>query len=929
MSITSGTNVGPYEILSPLGAGGMGEVYRAHDKRLNRDVALKVLPQAFAEDPYRMARFEREAQFLASLNHAKIAAIYGLEESGSTRALVMELVEGPTLAERIGRASASARPRAAAASTAQSSAAASGTKTGERTSSAPGAHRAALPIDEALQIAQQVAEALEYAHEHGVVHRDLKPANIKVTPDGCVKVLDFGLAKAMGPEDTSGDMANSPTLSVAMTQEGLILGTAAYMAPEQARAKPVDRRADIWAFGCVLYEMLSGRRAFDGETTSDILAAVIRAEPDWTALPETTPPAMQKLVRRCLQKDVRQRLQAIGDARIAIEETLSGADAEPAVAIGDGRIAEGKRHSLLRHALPWVLGAAAILFAAIAAWFVFQPKPQQAVIRFPIAPPENATLPYGGETDLSPDGRNLAFIAQAGPNEPLMLWVRPLNSLTAELIPGTEGATAPFWSPDSQEIGFYTDSQLEKVAIGGGTPQALCGTTTPEGASWNRNGVILLTSQNGLYRVPDSGGTPALIVAPNPARHETSYRSPHFLPDGRHFLFQIATGVAGGNFIAVGSLDSKSVDYLVQADSNAVYAPPGYLLYLNRTTLMARPFNAKALRFTGQPVPVARNVGQSGGGYGYFSVSPTGILAFATSLNANIHQMVWFNRAGQKIGTVGQPDFFFNPALSPDGTRLAVGVGQSSNRDIWVYDLKRGTAARLTFNPANDFDPAWSADGNRILFSSDRSGPIEIYQKDSNGLGSTQPVLQSRDQTKMLNDVSADGRYVIYDAPTGANTVDLWILPLFGHGKPFLFVQNGFVSVGARFSPNGHYVAYSSNETGRMEVYVQTFPQQTGKWEISTSGGGEPMWRRDGKELFYLSLDNKLMAVPVNIDAAAFQPGIPQELFQAQPTPPQHLRNVYVASPDGQRFLMLMPAGENKPQPITVVVNWPALVKKQ
>ncbi len=470
--------IGPFQILAKIGEGGMGEVYRARDTRLNRDVAIKVLPRAFAEDPYRMARFEREAQLLASLNHAKIAAIYGLEESGSTRALVMELVEGPTLAERIGRASASARPKAASASPAQTAAAGSGAKASAHSGgSAGGGRKKAIPIDEALPIAQQVAEALEYAHEHGVVHRDLKPANIKVTPDGDVKVLDFGLAKAMGPEEGSGDISNSPTLSMAMTEAGLIIGTAAYMAPEQAKGKPVDRRADVWAFGCVLYEMLSGQKAFEGETVSDILAAVIRAEPDWTVLPADTPPAVQRLVRRCLQKDPHQRLQAIGDARIAIEETLSGATTDAETASYASKVPEATRTSRLRRALPWALGATTIALAGFAAWLLLQPKPRESVVRFPVPQPESAEFFDGGEGSISPDGRTLAFVALPGPGKPTVLWVRPLDSLTAVAIPETEHASLPFWSPDSQWIGFYalvpSGVKLEKVAASGGTPHAL------------------------------------------------------------------------------------------------------------------------------------------------------------------------------------------------------------------------------------------------------------------------------------------------------------------------------------------------------------------------------------------------------------------------------------------------------------------------
>jgi len=892
--------IGHYQVIAKLGEGGMGEVYRARDAKLGRDVALKLLPTAMAHDGQSLARLEREARTLAALNHPSIAAIYGLEESEGLRALVMELVEGETLSEHMrGTGGAGEKP---------------------------------LSPEEALSIAKQIAEALEYAHERGVIHRDLKPANVKITPEGAVKVLDFGLAKVLSDQDsmTPAIPANSPTLSAIATQAGIILGTAAYMAPEQAKGKQVDRRADIWAFGCVLYEMLAGKKPFEGETISDLLAAVIRGEPEWMALPETTPPAMRRLIWRCLQKDVRQRLQAIGDARIAIEEMLSGAGADAETAISDGPIPQAKRTSPLHGALPWALGASTVLLAAVAAHLAFQSKPPQSAIRFAVPPPENTEFIYGGEMGISPDGHDLAFIAQAGLDKPWVLWLRPLDSMTAVPIQGTEGAAAPFWSPDSQEIGFYAGGKLEKVAASGGPPQTLCDANNTAGADWSRDGVILFTNQRSIYRVPETGGTPTLVAAPDPARHETAYRSPVFLPDGRHFLFQSSTGAPGERFIAVGSLDSKNVELLTQASTNAAYAPPGYLFYMNRSTLMARPFDAKALRFTGQPVPVAENVAESGGGYGYFSVSPTGVLAYATGSGTATSQMYWFNREGQKLGTVGQPGIYTDPALSPDGARLAVGVGERGKRDIWVFDLKRGTASRIdfNFNPADDMRPAWPADGTRIFFSSDRSGDWDIYQKAADGLGSTELVFQSKGQAMGLDDLSADGRYAIYTSPTGPALADLWVLPLFGDRKPFAFVQGGFGADSARFSPNGRYVAYSSNETGRDEVYVQTFPQHTGKWQISASGGEGPTWRRDGKELFYLAPDNKLMALAVSTDSASFQAGIPKELFQAQLIPSRTLRNIYVVSPDGQRFLMLVPAGEAKPSPITVVVNWPTLLKK-
>ncbi|HVN92166.1 MAG TPA: protein kinase [Terracidiphilus sp.] len=893
---TSRRQIGQYEVIGKLGAGGMGEVYRARDARLERDVALKILPASLAQDGHSLARLEREARTLAALNHPNIAVIYGLEEGEGLRALVMELVEGETLAEKIhGVTGRSAR---------------------------------CLSAEEALPIAKQIAEALEYAHERGVIHRDLKPANVKITPEGTVKVLDFGLAKVLSDQDSVGPVsaANSPTLSVMATQAGIILGTAAYMAPEQAKGKQVDRRADIWAFGCVLFEMLAGKQPFEGETTSDLLAAVIRGEPEWTDLPEKTPPAIKRLIRRCLMKDPKQRLRDIGDARIAIEEVMSGAglDADKSGASG---IQQNAQASRVKRALPWALGCMAVLFAGLAGWLLLKPKPPANVIRFPVPPPQGTDFLFGGTLSISPDGHTLAFIAQDGPDKPGVLWLRPLDSMIAVQVAGTDGALGPTWSPDSQQIAFQANGKLEKVVVAGGAPQTLCDADFP-GASWNKDGVILFSNHNNIYSVPDTGGEPTLVAAPD-AAHGEFFQFPQFLPDGRHFIVQVRTGTAGADYIATGSLDSKTVERLTPSTTDALYAAPGFLLYMDQSTLMARPFNAKALRFTGGAVPVAQNVGiYSNVFYGFFTVSPAGILAYQTVPAVSTNQMTWFNRTGQKLGAVGQPDVYATPALSPDGTKLAVAVGILAKHNIWVYDLKRGTGSRLTADSSDDLNPVWSADGKQIMFSSNRAGQYDIYQEAANGLGSAEIVLQSKDHAKYLNDLTADGHYAVFDNGGDSNETALWALPMLGDHKPFAFLSGEIRAFSAQFSPNGHYVAYSSTETGRNEIYVQTFPQQTGKWQISASGGTDPMWRRDGKELFFLTPDQKLMAVDVNTGAGTFQAGIPKELFQTQTIPPWYWRNIYAPSADGQRFLMLTPASEAKPEPITVVVNWPATMSK-
>jgi len=937
MALQQGTRLGAYEILSPLGAGGMGEVYRARDTKLQRDVALKILPESMARDAQRMARFEREAQVLASLNHPNIAAIYGLEESNGIRALVMELVEGETLAERLRRALPLTRP---ASRDTLSPQAGRGQKTADLKSSSSGSGQSGgagpgegsrgslLDVDDALPIAKQIAEALEYAHERGVIHRDLKPANVKITPEGAVKVLDFGLAKVLESQDSTAtmDIANSPTLSAMATQAGMILGTAAYMSPEQAKGQRVDRRADIWAFGCVLYEMLSGQKPFEGETISDVLAAVIRAEPEWTAIPEATPQSIKKLVHRCLVKDARQRLRDIGDARITIEETLSGEAGSgfvPALA----ETTQGQpQASRLRRVLPWVLAGISVGVAAIFAvgYISRAPKPQP-VIRLAVPPPENtAFTTLGSFVSLSPNGQEVAFITRSGANGQFGLWVRALDSLTARRIQGISRAFLPFWSPDGRYIGFFAGGELKKVALSGGPPQTLCAASVGRGGTWNRDGTILFASKGSLYRVPDAGGTPTLVLSPDKARQGTGYTLPQFLPDGRHFIFAIA-GKTGEATIAAGSLGSREITRLVQAGSQARYAPPSQLLYLSGSTLMARPFDAKALRFTGQAVPVAENVGQFGT-LGYFSVSPSGVLAYQAVPSAARVQMALFNHNGKELGTLGPPGIYGDPAISPDGKKLAVEVGKEGKRDIWVYDLKRGTGSRLTFSPADDVNPVWSADGKRILFTSNRQGQNDIYEKSADGLGSTQPVLVSKQRFKNIEDLSRDGRYAIYGTGPSA---EVWILPLFGGKKRSAFIQGKFKVPQAEISPNGQYVAYTSNETGRNEVYVQTFPQHKGKWEISTAGGSEPMWQGDGKELFYLGPDEGMMAVQVNTAAGRFQVGTPKLLFKTQLIRPGYSRNIYVVSPDGKRFLMLVPAGKPGSARITVVVNWLALLKKQ
>jgi Tol biopolymer transport system component len=896
--LAAGQRLDGYEIVARIGAGGMGDVYQARDSKLGRSVAIKVLPLAFVADPDRLLRFQREARVLAALNHPNIATIHEFEQAGETHYLVMELVPGKTLAERL--------------------------KSGP------------LEIAEALPIAQQICAALESAHEQGIIHRDLKPANVAVMPDGRVKVLDFGLAKAFG-----GGLENETDVSVAKaaaSEPGTILGTPAYMSPEQARGKAADKRADIWAFGCVLYEMLSGQRAFEGDSTSDVLAAVLTREPDWARLPAATPAAIQRLVRRCLMKEPRQRLRDIGDARITIEEVQSGEAGTAAGAAQPGGTAQGV--AWWRRAAPWTFAAIAILLAAFGFFSWLQPKKADDVVRFSIAAPDGANFGAdGSQLSISPDGRKLAFVLSAGPRKPTMLWMRSLDSVAAVSFPGSENASLPFWSPDSRYIGFFSGDQksgkLKKVAISGGPPQVLCDVDGGAGATWNRDGVILFSNDSAFYRVSEAGGTPTLVVKPNTTHAEAFYAFPQFLPDGRHFLFFLVTVTMhrgfDRNYIASGSLDSNTPVRLFESPSNAIYAPPGYLFYVTHAGLMAQAFDAGKLRAEGAPVLITTGVGLNQDwdqfGLGSFTLSQGNVLAYQIGQIGIKSQMTWYNRKGAKLGTVGEPGLYLTPALSPDETRIAVPVGETAVQDIWVFDIKRGTESRLTFPSSSTFNPVWSHDGKNISFTSARDGHPDIFEQSANGLGNAERISDSQEPPKALNDISRDGRYALYDTAGSIDFCELWALPLFGQRKPVPFVRgSGSGAREGQFSPDGRYVAYASHESGRYEIYVQTFPEHVGKWQISTSGGQEPSWRADGKELFYLGPEDEMMSVKTDTSGGTFKAGIPEPLFQAQVVAGLFWRNRYVVTADGQQFLTLSPTNIGN-DPITVVLNWPALLK--
>jgi serine/threonine protein kinase/Tol biopolymer transport system component len=876
-----GARIGVFEILTPLGRGGMGEVYRARDTKLNRDVALKVLPELLALDDDRLARFRREAHVLASLNHPNIAAIYGLEAEGELKALVLELVDGPTLADRI--------------------------------------VRGRLPLDEALPIARQIADALEAAHQNGIVHRDLKPANIKVRPDGMVKVLDFGLAKALESHSIGSDPSQSPTItSPAVTREGIILGTAAYMAPEQARGKSADTRADMWAFGCVLYEMLTGRRAFPGDDVSETLAAVIRGEPDWHALTDDTPAPIRRLLRRCLVKDPKGRVTDASIARIEIDEALSGSPDVPPVATTLPR----------RERFVWAsaLMVVAALAAAVLVW-ALRAAPLAGEIRLDIATPPTADP---GSLAISPDGRKIVFVATS--DGVSKLWLRSLESSNAAPLAGTDGAEAPFWSPDSRAIGFFTttDGQLKRIDIDTRSLKVLGNVPIGTGGTWNQDGTILfshLGSGTGILRISETGGEPSAVTRLGGAS-EPTHQFPQFLPDGRHFLYYTLDAKPPG--VHVGQLDGAETKRLLDADSPAVFAPPGYLLFLRQGTLFAHAFDPVRLEPTGTPFRVADQLEWDLPPA--LSASATGILVFRTGSarpTSFARPLVWFDRSGKEIRTVRATNPGSRPSLSPDGRQVALMGGiVAGPPQISLLTLDRDISSRFTSNGTINLDPVWSHDGRQIVFSkANDTGAFDLYSKPTTVDREEELVLATPQGTSAsaASDWSSDGKYLLFETTDSKPNFDIWALAMTGDRKPFPVVQTTFQEKDAQFSPDGKWIAYESNETGRFEIYLRSFPSGGRAVPVSAAGGAQVRWRRDGKELFYIALDGRLTAVPIQVNSSGqIEPGAPMPLFATrvggavQALERQH----YVVAPDGQRFLMSTAPDNINPSPITVILNW-------
>ena len=900
MALTSGVRLGPYEIAAPIGAGGMGEVYRARDTRLNRDVALKVLPDTFAADPDRLARFRREAQVLAALNHPNIAAIHGLEETGGgVSALVLELVEGPTLADRIAQGP--------------------------------------IPLDEALPIARQIAEALEAAHERGIIHRDLKPANVKVREDGTVKVLDFGLAKALEGEPAAADVSQSPTLSVAATRAGVILGTAAYMAPEQARGKAVDRRADIWAFGCVLYEMLTGRRAFGGDDLTDTLAFIITKEPDWSTLPANCPDAIRTLLKRCMEKDRQKRLPHIGVARIECAEGFAGVAPAQAAAIRPKGVASNGR-------VAWSL-AAVFLAAAIAFGVTAFRTPERTdlgvITRFVVNLPTGEQFSNTGRpaVAISPLGTHIVYSANG------RLDLRALDQLERVPVRGTEGNPSdgtssrhPFFSPDGQWIAFWQSGQLKKVSVTGGAPVTICAATIPFGATWGTDDTILFgAGPDGISRVSAAGGTPEVLITVDAGQ---SAHGPQMLPGGRAVLFTLRPqgGAWDESQIVVQSLDVDDRKVLIDGGTDARYVPTGHLVYALQGTLLAVPFDVDALEVTGGPVPLVENIARPGleqTGAAHFSVSADGTLVYIPDAAGAIGNprgtLVWVDREGREEPLTAPARAYGLPRLSPDGQRIALEV-QDEQRDIWIWHLTGETLTRLTLNPAQDQSPVWTPDGRRVIFSSTRTGVLDLFWQLSDGTGAVERLLESV-IAQFPTSVSPDGTKLV--VRRGLQGGDLMLLPLQGERRLEPLVQTRFQETNAEISPGGRWLAYESNESGRPEIYVRPFPNvNDGRWQVSAGGGMRPLWARSGQELFYLTPDFVLMRAPIS-STPVFKSGNPVKMFDASAYSPRRgPGRTYDVSPDGRRFLMIKPSTEGAqqtrpPDSVIVVQNWFEELKKR
>ena len=898
MALTAGTKLGCYEILALLGAGGMGEVYRARDTRLDRTVAIKVLPEHLHSSAEARQRFDREARAISALNHPNICHLYDVGQQDQISFLVMEYLEGETLAHRL--------------------------------------QKGPIPLDQVLSIADQICEGLEQAHRTGLVHRDLKPSNIMLTRSGA-KLMDFGLAKTPAATAVGTGSASESLVTMSqtpLTAQGSIVGTFQYMSPEQVEGKDTDGRTDIFSFGAVLYEMVTGIRAFEGKTTASTIAAVLAAEPKpISAVGRIAPPALENLVRSCLAKDADDRLQAIHDVKLHLRWIRSDNSAAGAPAT----TAKQTRH--------WLAVAGAALLALAVGFLLavaVRPATPAATVRSFILPPEKSSfVEYASEWSpvaVSPDGTRIVVgVISAGSRE--MLYVRPLKALVGQILTGTEGATFPFWSADGRSIGFFAYGQLKTTEAGGGPIQTVCPAPQARGGSWNKDGIIIFAPSpfSGIFRVSATGGTPVQLTAVDSSQHQDSHRWPQFLPDGKHFLYLSRTTDRSASQIALASVDRSEPIKLIRANGNPAYAPSGYLLYPRANQVVAQRFDADRLQVSGGSITIADQVSANANvDRSSFSLSTNGVLAYQPASGEGASELIWVDRTGKVLDKVGQPAAYFGPSVSPDGRKVAVEISDpnvQANTDLWIFDLIRHSKTRFTFSGSYQDNrlPVWSPDGSQIVFSSDRGGQNqEIYEKAAGG-GDTEHVLSRSSEDQYPTSWSADGRYIVGVRQGPQVGTQFLVLPI-GEHKSEMELLPGAKGLSRfsfpRLSPNGKWISYSSFESGRAELYISSFPSGTGKWQVSSNGGRDSVWRRDGKELFFTTpFDDSMMSAEISEQEGEPVIGNVRALFrihvQVSPNP------VFDVSPDGKRFLinsLLLPPAA---QPITLVINWDSELQKK
>jgi Tol biopolymer transport system component len=887
MTLQPGTKLGPYEIVAPLGSGGMGEVYRARDTRLGRDVAVKVLPEHLAPSPEVRARFEREARTVSSLNHPHICTLHDVGHEAGVDFLVMELIEGESLAERLAKGP--------------------------------------LPPSEVLRYGVEIADALDRAHRAGIVHRDLKPGNIMLTKSGA-KLMDFGLARSAAPAVAMpGSLSKSPTMTRPLTAEGAIVGTFQYMAPEQIEGQEADARADLWALGATLYEMATGQKAFSGHSQASLIASILKEEPRSLAtLAPMSPPALDRVVRACLAKDPEQRIQTAHDVKLQLQWIVEGGSQA-----GVPAPVAARRHR--RESMAWIIAGVAITVAAASTGLLVLRRPAPPrVLRFEVEAPRAATNMAWPR--LSPDGRVLAFLASDSSGIQ-SIWVRPLDAIEGHSLPGTEGAGRPFWSPDSRFLAFIAQSKLRKVPVGGGPPVTVSDAPGGYDGSWGSGNVILFDGGPGdsIRGVPASGGTVRPYASFDRAHGEGEQGWPYFLPDGKHFLFVgYGAGSSSSGTIKLGLIGSFETKSLGTTDGRVEYDPGGWMVFVREGTLLAQPFDPGALKTIGDPVPIGENILMSNTS-GNFSVSAAGMIAYRGQLARENSQLVWFDRDGRSLGVAAPPAEYRDVAISPDGGSIAYSLvdAQKGKEDLWVRQLARGTSSRLTFDDGDEINPVWSADGQRIAYTSDRGGTFRVFSRLASGVGADDSLTSVGPGSNGPTDWSRDARRMAVRTLSAGNGWDQWVISAVAGGDPAVQIASSpFNEQWGRFSPDGSWIAYQSTESGRPEIYVRSTSGTGGKWQVSANGGTQPYWRADGKEIYYRTLDQMIVAVPVEA-GAAFQAGTPLGLFRATTSDAGYGGARWAPSADGKRFLVNTPLrGLERPR-FTVVTNWTSELQRK